>query len=347
MKLNVYHVLCAALVLLSPGAATAADIFKQAPEKGRADLIFIDGKLEKGDEAKFKKIALETDEATVVLRSNGGYVSAAIEIGKAIRLKSYATAVVDSSCVSACALIWLAGQHRFVTKKASIGFHAVWIPQKGGDKAVSGAGNALVGAYLNGLGLRDQTIAYVTQAGPDDVRWLSKVDADRIGLQVDTIDTSREVTALHNLALRNKWANPPNYSEALRLYNEAAQSGFAGSQNNLGDMYENGQGAFRNNQFAVYWYARAAERGEPTAYLSLSTLLPVGTDDEQILVEALKFALLATATLPDGRNKAKAMANVESLKGHLSKAATKRALELAKDWEPLFQETRLMKDMPN
>lgn len=48
-------------------------------------------------------------------------------------------------------------------------------------------GNALVGAYLNDLGLSPNAIRYITTPGPNDVQWLSIRDAIMIGINVETI----------------------------------------------------------------------------------------------------------------------------------------------------------------
>ena len=120
---------------------------------------------------------------------------------------------------------------------------------------------------------------------------------------------------------------------------------YAGAQNNLGDLYELGKGVSKNDKQAVYWYTRSAERGEPTAYLSLCTIL-ADSEDEGGLIEALKFALLAIDKLPDGMNKATATKTAEKLKAVLPQAAQDRAKALADAWEPLYQEKYLMSDTP-
>jgi hypothetical protein len=56
---------------------------------------------------------------------------AGIDIGKAIRLKDFETAVVSNKnsktiCASACALAWLGGTRRFMSATARIGFHAAY-----------------------------------------------------------------------------------------------------------------------------------------------------------------------------------------------------------------------------
>ena len=59
----------------------------------------------------------------IVFNSDGGNLLAGIEIGKTIRLKSFATAVLDGlRCASACAFAWLGGSPRFMERGAN------WLP---------------------------------------------------------------------------------------------------------------------------------------------------------------------------------------------------------------------------
>jgi len=333
--------------IMNVTTAFSADISKVAGKSGESDFILVTGEIRKGDDKEFKNIAFTSDRAIVVLDSPGGLVAPALEIGKAIRLKGFATAVSDSVCTSACAIVWLAGESRLLSKKARIGFHAVYAEDEDGKKLPAAVGNALVGSFLHSLGLNENVVAFVTAAGPDEMRWLTKSLADSIGLAVSVLDNKGGARANFNLAVKNRWGPKPAHEEAARLYRLAADEGYAGAQNNLGDMYETGEGvSTANDKFAVYWYARAAERGEPTAYLSLSSILPIKTTDENVLIEALKFGLLALGQLPEGKNKVAAKKQVVEIAARLPESARERAVELAKAWDPLYQERHLMSDSP-
>ena len=65
-----------------------------------------------------------------------------------------------------------------------------------------------------------------------------------------------------------QWGENPDPEEALRHYQTSADLGFAGAQNNLCDHYERGEVVPQSDVGAVYWYSRAAERGEPTVHLT-------------------------------------------------------------------------------
>jgi hypothetical protein len=325
----------------------AGEIKKIQGKEGDDDIILITGEIDRETERKFRAMALETDDATVVLSGPGGMIRPAIEIGRIIRIKGYTTAVLDSGCVSSCALIWLAGQARMTMPKARVGFHSAYIEHEDGRKVSASVGNALVGAYLNSLGMNERIVEFVTTAPPESIRWLSKQQADQLGLFVTILDDKRKARANFNLAIQNRWGPNPSLPEVVRLYRESAADGFSGAQNNLGDLYESGEGVRRNDKFAMYLYTRAAERGEPTAYLSLATFLIEGADDVAIFIEALKFALLAERYLPDGQNKKTATTAIRHIAVRLSAEQRKKAAELASSWRPLYQERYLMSDTPS
>ena len=92
----------------------------------------------------------------------------------------FSTVVSDQAvCTSACALIWLAGKERFMAPTSRIGFHASSTVENPGVE-VSSNGNALVGAYLFEIGLKEpETITYLTKASPQSMTWLTMSDAIR------------------------------------------------------------------------------------------------------------------------------------------------------------------------
>lgn len=175
---------------LSMGTAHAAVIEKIPKAAGASDLIVITGVIEANDDAQFNQIAATTGQAVVLLNSEGGSVLPALEIGRAIRLKGFATAVAsDTLCASACALTWLAGTPRLAGQSANIGFHASYIV-KDGTPSETGVGNALIGAYLNQLGLSQNAIVFVTSAPPEGMAWLSGEKANGLGLQFASYQTN-------------------------------------------------------------------------------------------------------------------------------------------------------------
>lgn len=163
---------------------------------------------------------------------------------------------------------------------------------------------------------------------------LTRIENDSENLSVDE----------HSHAVKLMQGSEEERTEAAALYYFAACRGFAGSQNNLGDLYERGLVVPMSPVIAAFWYARAAERGEPTAYLSLATLLFATAEDHWTLIEAMKFAFLAVDCLTDGTRRAAALEIVAQLRDNLPDGAIGLARQRATDWLPLFQETRLMSD---
>jgi hypothetical protein len=163
-----------------PGYAAQLEVYDGKPE---APVIGINGEIEEADVDRFRGLAATRNNALVLLRSSGGKMAPAIRIGEMIRAKGFNTIVKDY-CMSACALIWLAGSKRVMTSGAHIGLHQAYSIAGQAD----GMGNAILGSYLTRLGLGYAAIAYATQASPNDMKWLTVDDAKRVGIPVITVD---------------------------------------------------------------------------------------------------------------------------------------------------------------
>jgi len=151
---------------------------------------------------------------------------------------------------------------------------------------------------------------------------------------------------LYLQALLKQWGENPNPQEAFRLYQASADLSFAGAQNNLGDHYERGEVVPQSAVGAVFWYTRAAERGEPTAYLGLASVLGNSNAGDDLLIEALKYAFLAKELLPEGGNKDLATVLQGLIAAKLSRSSHDEFTNRLKNWEPLFQEEYLQTDSP-
>ena len=169
--------------------ATAAEISIEPNATPSSALIGIDGTLVPEDIEQFRTKVVGIKNATVLFRGDGGSVLAAIRLGRYIRLKNWSTHVpADTTCASACALAWLGGTRRLASPTARIGFHAAHAI-KGGQVTETGLGNAMVGAYLNELGLSEEAIVYITSAEPRSMRWLTTRDAVTFGIELETLPT--------------------------------------------------------------------------------------------------------------------------------------------------------------
>jgi hypothetical protein len=184
---------CISFSVFAGNAAHAADFQKSPLVNSKGDIIAVIGDLELGDEKKFIDVALSSSNAVVVFQSRGGNLVAGIEIGKAIHLKGFSTLVPDGmQCASACALAWLGGSTRLMGTAARVGFHAVYTDNNG-QPSVSSAGNAIVGVYLNQLGLPNSAVIYITSAAPNEMQWLTFSDAQRYGIDVKPLNVTASV----------------------------------------------------------------------------------------------------------------------------------------------------------
>lgn len=146
------------------------------------DAIAIEGAILPGDGRKFLQLTATTRDAIIVLMSPGGSLVDAIDIGDRIYIRQYTTIVPDDRiCASACALIWLAGALKVKDPRAKLGFHGAFNQSTG---QTSGPGNALVGAYLQRLGLASEAIMYMTLAPPEKLLWLDAATASKIGIEM-------------------------------------------------------------------------------------------------------------------------------------------------------------------
>ncbi len=163
-----------------PSHAAQIEVFDGKPE---LPVIGINGDIAATDVDRFQELSSTRNSAVVLLRSGGGMMAPAIQMGEMIRAKGYTTIVKDY-CASACALIWLAGSKRFMTATARIGLHQAYKSAGLAD----GAGNAILGSYLTRLGLSYSAIAYATQASPGEMNWLTIDEAKRVGIHVIVLD---------------------------------------------------------------------------------------------------------------------------------------------------------------
>src|SRR3974377_2146951 len=95
MRTQSFIRIIATVLWLGSSIPTWAAEFSRLSSSGKGDVIAVDGDFALGDEKKFINIALGSENALVVFQSPGGNLFAAIEIGKAIRLKGFATLVPD------------------------------------------------------------------------------------------------------------------------------------------------------------------------------------------------------------------------------------------------------------
>jgi hypothetical protein len=72
-----------------------------------------------------------------------------------------------------------------MSAESKIGFHAA---RNRITSKETGSDNALIGAYLNQLGLPYPAVFYITQASLESITWLSMADAAKYGIDVQLTD---------------------------------------------------------------------------------------------------------------------------------------------------------------
>jgi hypothetical protein len=196
---------CAAL---SAGSAHAASISVESIGPDKPAVVVVRGSFEGKDGEQFFTKTASLAAALVRLESNGGSLVAGIQIGETIRLKGLQTLVpAGARCASACAMAWLGGTQRFMGPGAQIGLHLASSARSGQG---TGVANALLGGYLNRVGLPYSAVVYLTQSVPQSISWLSIADAKRLGIEVSSLDTAVRVSDVPAQTL----ARPPPASPA-------------------------------------------------------------------------------------------------------------------------------------
>ena len=99
------------------------------------------------------------------------------------------------------------------------------------------------------------------------------------------------------ISAHKKENSKPSYEsysiKAIRLYKLAVEQGNAEAQNNLGVMYENGEGVAQDYKEAVRWFKLAAEQGNAKAQDNLGSRYVDGKGVAQDYKEAVRWFKLA------------------------------------------------------
>lgn len=147
--------------------------------------------------------------------------------------------------------------------------------------------------------------------------------------------------AMHDLAVLLGRANTKeSFAEAALWYRRASEwrgIGFAGAQNNLGDMYETGEGLPKSAGDAIYWYTRSALQGEPTAYFSLGTCFADGVGVRKDLVEAYFWLTLAVRELGAGTNQNASARKLKKIGKAMTAAQIAEAKSKADQFKPYYK----------
>jgi hypothetical protein len=126
----------------------------------------------------------------VVLRSPGGSVSDAMDMGRLIRKNKFATEVeAGRYCTSSCPLVFASGVERRVGERSTIGVHQVYAMSRNGMTAAAGMADvqrmsAEVQKYLRDMGV-DLAVWTRAMETPKETLYYFKRD-ELLGLKLAT-----------------------------------------------------------------------------------------------------------------------------------------------------------------
>ena len=123
------------------------------------------------------------------------------------------------------------------------------------------------------------------------------------------------------------WFGKTDFQAALKWYRKAGAQGDADAQNNLGQMYEDGEGVQQNYALAAKWYRKAAEHvpdlggaGQGRNNLGLLYLDGLGVAEDY--VQAYMWFRLANNDT-----------NLSSMKSRMSPAQIAQGERMAVEWK--------------
>jgi Sel1 repeat len=135
------------------------------------------------------------------------------------------------------------------------------------------------------------------------------------GLEVDKINVAAAAPACKDAMQRypdvmrfvleaGRVANArKDYAEARRFYEQAAAAGYAMAYNNIGALYEGGNGTPVNYVEAARWYQKGADAGEPIAMVDLAWQYNTGHGVKKDYAEAIRLNEAAVkAGVPSAMN---------------------------------------------
>jgi TPR repeat protein len=94
-----------------------------------------------------------------------------------------------------------------------------------------------------------------------------------------------------------------DFATARRLYDQAAAAGYAMAWNNIGGMYEGGQGVPVNYVEAARWYKKAVDANEPIAMVDLGWLYETAHGVGKNCAEAVRlYETAVKAGIPSAMN---------------------------------------------
>ncbi len=125
-----------------------------------------------------------------------------------------------------------------------------------------------------------------------------------------------------------------DYATAIRELRPLAEQGDGDAQNNLGIMYDYGQGVPQDDAKAVKWYRKAAEQGNAGGQYNLGVMYGKGQGVPQDYAQAHIWYNLAASRFPPGEGRDKAVKDRDIVAEKMTPAQISEAQKLAREWRP-------------
>jgi hypothetical protein len=183
-----FRTILAASILLAAGgrAGQAAQFSTMELPDGGGPGILLSGEIALGDETAFHKLAETLPKAIVLTTGPGGHVYPALNIGSEIRARGWSTLVpAGASCASACSMIWLAGQTRMLGAGGQIGFHAISMMKRDGQRAETHDLDVYFRTWLTNLGYAFDATATIVNTQATSVRWYNIIELRANGISTE------------------------------------------------------------------------------------------------------------------------------------------------------------------
>lgn len=195
---------------MGPKITTDFDLLKQplSIALGAGGMLSLTGALDPGAAQRFAdEIAARGEYVkTVSFNSPGGSVNDAMEIGRLIHEKGFATEVAAGAlCASSCPLAFAGGKERRATAQSAIGVHQVYATQQAGSvlpTALQAAGNAMSDAqrttatvtrHLVAMGIDPALWIHALETPPEQLYYLSP--GELTGYRLVTVMDGAAITA--------------------------------------------------------------------------------------------------------------------------------------------------------
>ena len=155
--------------------------------------------------------------------------------------------------------------------------------------------------------------------------------------KIQTLANPGDVEAQNDLGSMYQFGDgvPQDYQKSVNWYKKAATQGSSLAKVNLGYMYDLGLGVSQNKEKAIVLYSEAANAGEPRGMINLAEMYRKGNGIEQSNDRAymwLEIARFYTQRTKDMEAKWAARGALYELKKQMTKSQIRKGEILASEW---------------